>query len=49
MMKLSPKTFFKLHLYENPPTPPRKRNKVSSEDFIIPSYDEWNSLIVRKL
>ena len=40
-MKLSPKTFFKLHLYENVPTPPRKRKKVSSEDFVIPSYEEW--------
>ena len=46
-MKLSPKTFLKLHLYENVPTPPRKRKKVSSEDFIIPSYHEWNCLIVR--
>ena len=45
MMKLSPKTFFKLHLYENVPTPPRKRKKVSSEDFAIPSYQEWEKLI----
>ena len=45
MMKLSPKTFFKLHLYENVPTPPRKRKKVSSEDFSILSYHEWERLI----
>ena len=45
MMKLSPKTFFKLHLYDNVPTPPRKRKKVSCEDFVIPAYKEWNTLI----
>lgn len=44
-MKLSPKSFLRVNLYENPPQPPRKRKKITSEDFTVLGFSEWDKLI----
>lgn len=47
MDKLTPKTFLKTRVYEkNIPKPP-KRCKVSVDEFLIPSYGEWEQLITK--
>ena len=44
-MNFSPKTYLNDYLYENPPTPPRKRKKISVDDFTIPGFSEWSNII----
>ena len=42
-MKLSPKSFLRVNLYENPPQPPRKRKKITSEDFTVSARPRLSS------
>ena len=43
--KLSPTSYFKECLFENPEMPKRKRKKVTIEEFVIPNFREYNKII----
>jgi len=47
MNTVSPKTFLKTHVFDKNIERPPKRTKVTSEEFVIPCYNEWNLLTVK--
>ena len=42
--KISPKSFINKHLYENIPEFPKKRYKVSPDNFEIPTFEQYDTI-----